>query len=339
MSFHSRDVEKLGLCRAKIHSLEDELGKLKAEHLFCDIERRRLERELEAKNSELENLSRKLGFSKDTEEKAIARYDLALEYNRELEAEVGKLMAKQLAWDFERRKMERKLEVKNDELEDLTRKLGFSKDAEADAVKRYEQALEYNREVEAKMKEMKTGFDKENGELLGKLSDLKDELIQREVELEPDSDAESYVNDVKCSSKSRKCIEFAKWTMLFEGSLVVQNKAACDQKREAPAYHSDDTRDSSSKVKNHEQDAEQTTIQISMRGFFGRRATMNMIVEPSLTIKGLKSKIQDRFGHKVEQQRLIYEGKQLEDNRTLAHYDIQNDSIIWIVTRCGDSAL
>ncbi|XP_074315368.1 uncharacterized protein LOC141651543 [Silene latifolia] len=149
MSFNY--VEKYRASIAKIHSLENELGKLKAEHLACDVERRRLAIELEVKNDEVEYLTKKLGFSKDAEAMLIARYDQTFEYNREVEAEVGKLMAEQLDWDFERRKMERNLEVKNDELEDLTKKLGFRKDTEAKVIKRYEQALEYNREVEAKV--------------------------------------------------------------------------------------------------------------------------------------------------------------------------------------------
>ncbi|XP_074275248.1 uncharacterized protein LOC141599201 [Silene latifolia] len=327
MSYNSSDVGKLRLCRTQIHSLEDELGKLKAEHLACDVERRRLERELVVKNSELENLSRKLGFSKDTEAKAIARYDQALEYNKELEVEVGKLMAEQLAWDFERRKMERKLEVKNDELEDLTRKLGFSKDAEADAVKRYEQALEYNREVEAKMEELKRGFDKERGELLGKLSNLKDELMQREVELEPDSASERQVNDVKCSS---------------EGKFVGDNNGtACHQKKDSHAYiqksdsddvssdASNDSDDSSSDVGDHKQDAEQTKIQFVVVTMNGMKITAR--VEPSLTIGSLKSMIQEKLNIPSHKQILIFEGKRLKDSCTLAHYDIQKESIIDLV--------
>ncbi|XP_074275290.1 uncharacterized protein LOC141599230 [Silene latifolia] len=223
-------------------------------------------------------------------------------------------MAEQLAWDFERRKMERKLEVKNDELEDLTRKLGFSTEAEADAIKRYEQALEYNRVVEAKVEELKTGFDKEMGELLGKLSDLKDELMQREVELEPDSASESQVSDVKCSLKSRKSEEFAKPTLrLSEEKVVGQNRTA------------------SSVASDHKQDVEVTGMQIFLKTLSGKTTVIR--VKPSETIDSLKSKIQVKEGIPSRRQLLFFSGKSLEDSRTLAHYNITKESTIHIMVR------
>ncbi len=53
--------------------------------------------------------------------------------------------------------------------------------------------------------------------------------------------------------------------------------------------------------------------------------TITVEVELNLTIDELKSRIHEKAGINLGLQRLIFEGTQLEDGRTLAHYNI-NDS-------------
>ena len=72
-------------------------------------------------------------------------------------------------------------------------------------------------------------------------------------------------------------------------------------------------------------------MQILVKTLMGKTLTLN--VYPSDTIENIKKKIQEKEGYKPDQQRLIFGEKQLEDNKTLSEYGIQNQSVLSLIHR------
>ncbi|NXR08473.1 OASL2 protein, partial [Semnornis frantzii] len=69
-----------------------------------------------------------------------------------------------------------------------------------------------------------------------------------------------------------------------------------------------------------------------------KNRTTTYTVQPTSTVRQLKEQIHTRQGPPADQQRLTYGSRELEDQHTLAHYDVQHRSTIYMLLRLRGGA-
>jgi len=72
-------------------------------------------------------------------------------------------------------------------------------------------------------------------------------------------------------------------------------------------------------------------MQVFVKNLIGRTITVDL--EPTDTVRQLKDKIEQKEAIPHGEQRLIFAGKGLEDNRSISDYNIQSNSTVHMVLR------
>jgi ubiquitin len=72
-------------------------------------------------------------------------------------------------------------------------------------------------------------------------------------------------------------------------------------------------------------------MQIFVKDLTGKTSTFEF--DASTTVQDVKKAINDKVGIPIDQQRLVWSGKELQDGRTIGDYGVQNESTFHLILR------
>lgn len=137
--------------------------------------------------------------------------------------------------------------------------------------------------------------------------------------------------EVMTISNSIQLDEFIKVNSSYSTNIVMDKTTTTEEKVEKLEEEEDNS-----------EEKEEIDMSGSLRIFVKLLTgnTITLYANPECTIEYLKKKIQKREGIPIDQQRLIFCGKQLEDMNTISNYSIEDSSTLHLTLRLkggGDS--
>jgi hypothetical protein len=118
-------------------------------------------------------------------------------------------------------------------------------------------------------------------------------------------------------------------------SIQVAQALMVDEYEASFKSEANSMRNSTSEAKSTDLNTSPSSIQIFVRNLIGK--TLALRVGPFDLVDTVKDKILEREGVPPHEQRLIFSGRQLENGRTLADYNVQRDNTLHLVLRLRSS--